>query len=67
MGPDRSPTGGALAGWPGMLALAAAVTTAPIAFFAVRDGVAWGDVLGGLVIGALTLAVLAALRWYTTR
>ena len=67
MRPDPQPTGAASAGWPGMIALAAAVAAALVAFFALRDGFDWGDVLGGLVIGALTLAVLAALRRYRTR
>jgi hypothetical protein len=38
------------------------VALGSLAVFAVRDGFAWGDVLGALVIGLGVLVVLVVLR-----
>ncbi len=58
MPPDRTREP---ATWRSMMALAVVVTVALVIFWAGRDGLAWGDVLGGLVIGVLTFATLVAL------
>ncbi len=48
--------------WQGMIAFSAIVALAVFLFWLWRDGFAWGDVLGAVLIGVLTFAVLAALR-----
>ncbi len=67
MRPDRQRPSPAFAGWPGMVAFAVLEAVVITAFFAWRDGFGVGDVLAGLVIGALTLAVLAVIRRTSSR
>ena len=64
MRPDKQRPPALPATWPSMIALALVVTVALIVAWAWRDGLAWGDVLGGLVIGLLVFATLAALRQF---
>ncbi len=56
----RHPT--VAATWRSMIALAVVVAMALVIFWAGRDGLAWGDVLGGLIVGVLTFATLAAMH-----
>ena len=61
MRPERKRDPAFPATWRRMIALAVVVALALILFWAGRDGLEWGDVLGGLVIGVLTFATLVAL------
>ena len=67
MRPDRQGPAPAFAGWPAMVAFAVLEAVVIIAFFAWRDGFGLGDVLAGLVIGAVTLAILAVMRRTSSR
>ncbi len=59
---DKQRLPAVVAPWQSAIALAAVVGVGQVLFWAWRDGPDWGDVLGGLVIGVLTFATLAAVR-----
>jgi hypothetical protein len=64
MYPDKKRTPTVVATWRGMIALAIVVAVASVISWVWRDDFAWGDVLGGLLVGVLTFTALAALRWF---
>ena len=62
MRPDKQQLPAVVATWRIMIALAVVVAVELMIFWAWRDGFDPDDLLGALVIGVLTFAVLAALR-----
>jgi hypothetical protein len=62
MRPDKQPLPAVVATWRSMITLAVVVAVALVIFWAWRDGLDAGDLVGGLVTGVLTFATLAALR-----
>jgi hypothetical protein len=64
MRPDKQRPPALPTTWRSMIAFALIVAVALIVSWAWRDGLSWGDVIGGLVTGAVTFATLAALRQF---
>jgi hypothetical protein len=62
MRPDKQQLPAVVATWRSMIALAVVVAVTLVIFWAWRDGLDPGDLVGGLVTGALTFGTLAALR-----
>lgn len=54
-------------GWRSALLIACLIAVVLIAFFILRDGFGWGDIVGGLIIGVMTLAVLEVVRRVSQR
>ena len=50
-----------------LIVLPVVVAVAALAVFVLRDGFAWGDVLGALVIGLGVFAILVVLRRFASR
>ena len=63
MCPDKQHLPAVVATWRSMIALAVVVAVALMIYWAWRDGFDPGDLVGGIVTGATTFAVLAAVRW----
>jgi len=55
------------ASWQSSIVLPIVVAVAILAVFVLRDGFAWGDLLGALVIGFGVFAALALLRRFARR
>ena len=62
MRPDKQHLPAVVATWRSMITLAVVVAVSLLIFWVWRDGFDPGDLLGALVSGVLTFAVLAALR-----
>jgi cation transporter-like permease len=62
MRPAKQQLPAVVATWRSMITLAVVVAVALVIFWAWRDGLDPGDLVGGLVTGVLTFATLAALR-----
>lgn len=67
MAQDQRSTMPVLVGWGGVITVAVVVALAVFAFFVLRDGFQVGDIVGGLVIGVVTFAVLAVVRRFSQR